>query len=184
MEYTQWVKFHFDRTLDIGLNPCCNGIYSMSCREPFNKKNGSLNPCCNGIYSMSMSRNDNPLLGGLNPCCNGIYSMSSLHEITHHLCVEVLILVVMEYTQWGLISSWKLLLASLNPCCNGIYSMRDYSHPTLMGSFVLILVVMEYTQWEDEWRCFKKANLVLILVVMEYTQWVYYLTDIVDIQVS
>ena len=38
----------------------------------------------------------------------------------------VLILVVMEYTQW--VSLWWMrdihICLSLNPCCNGIYSMR------------------------------------------------------------
>ena len=37
----------------------------------------------------------------LNPCCNGIYSMST-QWFGHDLCTKVLILVVMEYTQWGL----------------------------------------------------------------------------------
>ena len=40
--------------------------------------------------------------------------------------VAVLILVVMEYTQW----EWNLnclnsFSIGLNPCCNGIYSMRQ-----------------------------------------------------------
>ena len=38
--------------------------------------NLSLNPCCNGIYSMSvLSLTDEASSFGLNPCCNGIYSM-------------------------------------------------------------------------------------------------------------
>ena len=62
--------------------------------------------------------------------------------------LQVLILVVMEYTQWGLWLRHRVWLV------------------------VLILVVMEYTQWE--WMLLKKhVNIfVLILVVMEYTQWV------------
>ena len=36
----------------------------------------------------------------------------------------VLILVVMEYTQWDKEIMEKIILKSLNPCCNGIYSMR------------------------------------------------------------
>ena len=35
----------------------------------------------------------------LNPCCNGIYSMSGSAEIRKSAYYEVLILVVMEYTQ-------------------------------------------------------------------------------------
>ena len=30
MEYTQWVLKKSDITYYRGLNPCCNGIYSMS----------------------------------------------------------------------------------------------------------------------------------------------------------
>ena len=35
----------------------------------------------------------------LNPCCNGIYSMRRLVS-SFHANIGVLILVVMEYTQW------------------------------------------------------------------------------------
>ena len=103
------------------LNPCCNGIYSMSPEEAKQLKTG-LNPCCNGIYSM---RNDGVQFGlpilCLNPCCNGIYSMRESRK-----------------------GSAKKNLG-LNPCCNGIYSMRVVHHHTLFY-LVLILVVMEYTQ--------------------------------------
>ena len=61
--------------------------------------------------------------------------------------LAVLILVVMEYTQW----------AKLN-------ILQEYVK-------VLILVVMEYTQWAQYNDIYEKI-LVLILVVMEYTQWV------------
>ena len=53
MEYTQWVKHRAGGYKDFSLNPCCNGIYSMSI----------------GVLS-------------------GEYRL------------DVLILVVMEYTQW------------------------------------------------------------------------------------
>ena len=71
----------------------------------------------------------------------------TIHEQAF-LLVHVLILVVMEYTQWVLLALFFLLVASLNPCCNGIYSMSVavlLSGATL--DIVLILVVMEYTQW-------------------------------------
>ena len=61
----------------------------------------------------------------------------------------VLILVVMEYTQW---ETEQILV--------------------LRKSWVLILVVMEYTQWDVLETVGKGvAGDVLILVVMEYTQW-------------
>ena len=60
-----------------------------------------LNPCCNGIYSMSwLSEEDGRLCQCLNPCCNGIYSMSHRRfPLSAVQCCRVLILVVMEYTQ-------------------------------------------------------------------------------------
>ena len=70
---------------------------------------------------------------------------------------SVLILVVMEYTQW-------------DKAIKGFIAQED----------VLILVVMEYTQWEwesvqDAWQVS-----VLILVVMEYTQWVSIIAQLRD----
>ena len=61
----------------------------------------------------------------------------------------VLILVVMEYTQWDAddIVIRTFVRACLNPCCNGIYSMRLIKFIVIMQTKVLILVVMEYTQW-------------------------------------
>ena len=102
MEYTQWVFVDSKGKLRASLNPCCNGIYSMSDEESNNQGGLTcLNPCCNGIYSMRYS-------GG-----------------KFIIFYKVLILVVMEYTQWVVcyVSFRKNLLR------------------------VLILVVMEYTQW-------------------------------------
>ena len=103
MEYTQWAIAACDpRLKKIGLNPCCNGIYSMRLAElrfdivkdvlilvvmeytqwefisiDLKHANYSLNPCCNGIYSMRITRQAAATDGNsLNPCCNGIYSMS------------------------------------------------------------------------------------------------------------
>ena len=109
-----------------------------------------LNPCCNGIYSMRVDKYYFWGKFGLNPCCNGIYSMST-QGVSQGICPIVLILVVMEYTQWV----WFMLKSS------NIY-------------VVLILVVMEYTQWATPSRYLKGHYRVLILVVMEYTQWVKY----------
>ena len=116
--------------------------------------------------------NSHQLCSSLNPCCNGIYSMRKVVQ-RYRYGTWVLILVVMEYTQWGARTEFKI--CSYN---------------------VLILVVMEYTQWESRWRniCWRWKSLnpccngiysmsrviamiptlcvVLILVVMEYTQWV------------
>ena len=61
--------------------------------------------------------------------------------------LKVLILVVMEYTQWAETAKRNPIHPSLNPCCNGIYSMSDKDRKRQMFAHVLILVVMEYTQW-------------------------------------
>ena len=61
---------------------------------------------------------------------------------------KVLILVVMEYTQWvEPINKKKYEWVGLNPCCNGIYSMSEEKDVNIVAHNVLILVVMEYTQW-------------------------------------
>ena len=62
----------------------------------------------------------------LNPCCNGIYSMRVVWKCTKDY-TPVLILVVMEYTQWAMLAAGLAALAGLNPCCNGIYSMRNFN---------------------------------------------------------
>ena len=60
----------------------------------------------------------------LNPCCNGIYSMSLETLLRKMRKGIVLILVVMEYTQWAEVNRRsKQPTQCLNPCCNGIYSM-------------------------------------------------------------
>ena len=133
-----------------------------------------LNPCCNGIYSMRGEREGKRTSeSGLNPCCNGIYSMSLLFSFHQKQNLFVLILVVMEYTQWDLLQQFLLLVLvvlilvvmeytqwvllalffssksrRLNPCCNGIYSMRFHQTLSIGITWVLILVVMEYTQWD------------------------------------
>ena len=107
----------------------------------------------------------------LNPCCNGIYSMRPV--TWGYVRLQVLILVVMEYTQWDVTTTRYLGLCCLNPCCNGIYSMSVWHETITHYLEVLILVVMEYTQWEmDINEIFTSFKKVLILVVMEYTQWV------------
>ena len=79
MEYTQWVF----------------------CIKKRSNTKRSLNPCCNGIYSMSeVEEQEQEVIMGLNPGCNGIYSMSSRKTVGRVDVEQVLILVVMEYTQW------------------------------------------------------------------------------------
>ena len=125
MEYTQWDWAR--RTccrIQWCLNPCCNGIYSMSQLLCVSWIFTRLNPCCNGIYSMRRTSSVKEVLSlCLNPCCNGIYSMSTPQKGLRINDI-VLILVVMEYTQWVVV-----IIVDMNQ------------------QIVLILVVMEYTQW-------------------------------------
>ena len=126
MEYTQWESIFWQSKLCRCLNPCCNGIYSMSCT----------------LLNFLMFQ-------CLNPCCNGIYSMRRVAVFNDREDLLVLILVVMEYTQWAFQYMMLSRLQGLNPCCNGIYSMRStQAERWRIRQLVLILVVMEYTQWE------------------------------------
>ena len=87
MEYTQWeYPINNNKLWKYGLNPCCNGIYSMrNLTLPFDNVLYSLNPCCNGIYSMSNDNIKSLLdINSLNPCCNGIYSMSTRRNISSY----------------------------------------------------------------------------------------------------
>ena len=59
---------------DAGLNPCSNGIWSLTKQTMFNSE-----------HCMC-----------LNPCSNGIWSLTELQETRERLC-HVLILVLMEY---------------------------------------------------------------------------------------
>ena len=50
---------------------------------------------------------------------------SLLGDFSDFVIVAVLILVVMEYTQWAISVGITVAIIGLNPCCNGIYSMRS-----------------------------------------------------------
>ena len=125
MEYTQWehIPKHLVFFL-VGLNPCCNGIYSMSAMPPANRPVGVL-------ILVVME-----------------YTQWEETVDKKNIVLKVLILVVMEYTQWEDKSSVDKVGNRLNPCCNGIYSMSHFFYLPITHWTVLILVVMEYTQWE------------------------------------
>ena len=98
----------------MSLNPCCNGRYSMS-RDSVRREGEQgwgLNPCCNGRYSMSSDAKFivEHLNVSLNPCCNGRYSMRESMIDNDETAIKVLILVVMEDTQWVL----SLLICQIN----------------------------------------------------------------------
>ena len=84
-----------------------------------------LNPCSNGIWSLTHAAMfiiaD---LHSLNPCSNGIWSLTWLKKFTRGSGSVVLILVLMEYGLWHLATPAILgNLVCLNPCSNGIWSL-------------------------------------------------------------
>ena len=93
-----------------------------------------LNPCSNGIWSLTSSPTllKNYMIG-LNPCSNGIWSLTRI-GFTAQASRLVLILVLMEYGLWP---SARLLyrqpLWRLNPCSNGIWSLT-----CMIGLMILI----------------------------------------------
>ena len=79
MEYTQWASlsmlYHKRITC---LNPCCNGIYSMSVFVSLFSIISQVlilvvMEYTQWVFSIVAQLRDDE---GLNPCCNGIYSMS------------------------------------------------------------------------------------------------------------
>ena len=58
-----------------------------------------LNPCSNGIWSLTVPRMRDPRLAGLNPCSNGIWSLTAVTALPPKPN-RVLILVLMEYGLW------------------------------------------------------------------------------------
>ena len=111
-----------------------------------------LNPCSNGIWSLTSLRTFNwPSSFGLNPCSNGIWSLTEAVRIPqgrrwvlilvlmeYGLWQEeldrwqrvwaVLILVLMEYGLWrGKQRAAVMWMLRLNPCSNGIWSLTKQS---------------------------------------------------------
>ena len=150
MEYGLWL---FDvgckLTTDLGLNPCSNGIWSLTTLSPTsNWKSGRLNPCSNGIWSLTeMSKAQASAIAGLNPCSNGIWSLTKFNWFWYS-GNRVLILVLMEYGLWRTIPSRTTQEGlCLNPCSNGIWSLTTHCRIMQEDWLVLILVLMEYGLW-------------------------------------
>ncbi len=114
---------------DSSLNPCSNGICSLTWKTAFQPLNNSLslNPCSNGICSLTCRTRYRLRCHSLslNPCSNGICSLTLLEIELSSIRHGVLILVLMEYALW------------LQPETN---DGKQY--------LVLILVLMEYALWQ------------------------------------
>ena len=132
MEYGLWlVQKEFDDTQVLGLNPCSNGIWSLtqSVRTPSGLVRQSLNPCSNGIWSLTSNGDVKTASAtGLNPCSNGIWSLTQRLMEQGRSSITVLILVLMEYGLWQITCFIKTKeLICLNPCSNGIWSLTPDS---------------------------------------------------------
>ena len=145
--------------LSDGLNPCYNGIWSLTNNNittrigdwrlnPCSKEYGlwhnhakvihadkfCLNPCSNGIWSLTLVSRWLSVAGvSLNPCSNGIWSLTEYPWYSWFSCVHVLILVLMEYGLWPLEAISALSVTGLNPCSNGIWSLTSWK---LWGSLL------------------------------------------------
>ena len=104
MEYGLWLDEVVTRSLFRSLNPCSNGIWSLTqigsrwlCRSIV-----GLNPCSNGIWSLTQVSQNLTIaqLTGLNPCSNGIWSLTRGESDSARPSAWVLILVLMEYGLW------------------------------------------------------------------------------------
>ena len=137
------------RSLVPCLNPCSNGIWSLTCRSccssdccvvlilvlmeyglwlyrTSDKQTHvtRLNPCSNGIWSLTHKGVTMRIhIDGLNPCSNGIWSLTDENGIDKTF-FAVLILVLMEYGLWLFDKTEKNNVQNcLNPCSNGIWSL-------------------------------------------------------------
>ena len=160
-----------------GLNPCSNGIWSLTYSSTgANLRALGLNPCSNGIWSLTA-----PLFGQTQPAPVLIlvlmeYGLWLFIPYSSNERACVLILVLMEYGLWrplvgGIWTApcvrlnpcsngiWSLtarnrgrgwVWISLNPCSNGIWSLTSLRSILYPIPAVLILVLMEYGLWRAE----------------------------------
>ena len=103
MEYGLWlIVQEYLKVYYLCLNPCSNGIWSLTKRKMTKKKpHYRLNPCSNGIWSLTITwRLSLRWLLSLNPCSNGIWSLTWQYHLSLSIRESVLILVLMEYGLW------------------------------------------------------------------------------------
>ena len=123
------------RACGSGLNPCSNGIWSLTGRFWAERNKGkSLNPCSNGIWSLTRQ------------------------DVLREDDVSVLILVLMEYGLWPYSSSCiRSCRPCLNPCSNGIWSLT-FPSPNLENSSTILnpgsngIWSLTVCFWIFEWR--------------------------------
>ncbi len=154
MEYGLWPTTIHHTLRPLCLNPCCNGIWSLTGTQIwiFEIEDSVLILVVMeyGLWQFARLSSLQCWVISLNPCCNGIWSLTEHHSKED--CKG---------------------FPCLNPCCNGIWSLTwVILNLSSKVCYVLILVVMEYGLWPREVTNYrKKDGDVLILVVMEYGLW-------------
>ena len=132
-----------------------------------------LNPCSNGIWSLTAGVARFGLAHGVLILVLMEYGLwRSVQQGSVLKLSLVLILVLMEYGLWpNTAASLAGVAARLNPCSNGIWSLTKYTWITYILNLVLILVLMEYGLWHTPIFPLRNSYKVLILVLMEYGLW-------------
>ncbi len=177
MEYALWLGESLaSKDINNSLNPCSNGICSLTVEEKAKELGIScLNPCSKGICSLTTTAwTGNKTLvcvlilvlmeyalwqkycigvgletSRLNPCSNGICSLTRLCAFLHY--TDPRSLNPCSNGICSLTQRWRrirLCVWRLNPCSNGICSLtQPLAYGLQIGLSVLILVLMEYALW-------------------------------------
>ena len=151
MEYGLWLRrIRRADSLRWGLNPCSNGIWSLTRADDWKVFPTSVLILVlmeYGLWHKQRTSLSQPS-EGLNPCSNGIWSLTRGSPSLNNQLVR------------------------LNPCSNGIWSLTlGNNHICDAVGPVLILVLMEYGLWLNVVQAIQSRTKVLILVLMEYGLW-------------
>ena len=175
MEYGLWQAVQASpRQRVCRLNPCSNGIWSLTERQKPDDVDEHVLILVLMEYGLWLQETERAAsqVSCLNPCSNGIWSLTLHAGIWNRRSYLVLILVLMEYGLWhwrmtrcvasarslnpcsngiwsltGTCTSNPFPQDSLNPCSNGIWSLTNNENRIDGDRVVLILVLMEYGLW-------------------------------------
>ena len=153
MEYALWHAIVGDCIiLAVGLNPCSNGICSLTrtsaaseqqvqvlilvlmeyalwpgCQLPRNWRKRGLNPCSNGICSLTTNTDEKLFVNAIVLILVLMeYALWPRSDRCRSAYGQVLILVLMEYALWRQSKKQEdMQCVCLNPCSNGICSLTS-----------------------------------------------------------
>ena len=126
MEYGLWLTAVRLTSLSrAGLNPCSNGIWSLTIFFFWSEESRSVLILVLMEYGLWHEWRTRGIWKiGLNPCSNGIWSLTRIFILQYPDTSNVLILVLMEYGLWRYPSCFSVASRySLTPCSNGIWSL-------------------------------------------------------------